>query len=126
MLLTEKREELLEGNYDSGDNADRMAKSRLHSSTNTAIQELVKIAESPYISNSEVFDPDDIFRLLRALLIPSNNEITDEASALIGADAEVTDEYRAFNDRLRMQMAKLIIEDSAEWTEENAPEWEKR
>jgi hypothetical protein len=115
VILTEKREELLTGRYDGSDAARRNQKSRLRKSAQTALEELTMIAQSPHIDHSEVFDPDDVFQLLRALLAPDQEHLeagdltNDDFTHIVTRD-KYTDEFAAYSDRLQLQMSKLILE----------------
>ena len=71
VILTEKRNELLNGNYDMSDSTDRAAKHRLKTSSQSAIDDLIKIAQSPHIDNSEALPPEKIGELIEALYIPT-------------------------------------------------------
>jgi hypothetical protein len=106
VILTEQRERLLSGKYEGSDTAERAQRHRLKNSTKVAIDELIQIAESPVLDNSDVFDPDDVFRLLRALYTPSQDHLEEESGLIDHGDA--TPEYRAYTDRLYVQIDKVI------------------
>jgi hypothetical protein len=71
------------------------------------------VAESPHIDTTEVFDPDDVFRLLSAIMEPDPMYV--EGGGLGGGDPgedlpqTTTDEqYQAYTDRLYVQLDKLM------------------
>lgn len=129
VLLNDKRESVLNAEYDGSDAALRNQKSRLRSSSRTALKELIEVAQSHEIDNTEVFDPDDVFRLLRALLTPRQEDLEPDEFVNIVSEEEYTDRFRAYSDRLQMQLAKLALastldRDMSEWTGENTPQWD--
>jgi len=71
VILTERRKELLQGDYDSENSADRMALLRLRNSTQTNLEELIQIAQSPHVNNSETLPAEKVGQLLQALYIPT-------------------------------------------------------
>jgi len=93
VLLTEKREQVLNGKYDGSDTALRNQKSRLRSSARTALAELVQVAASPEIDNADVFEPNEIARLLDALMAPNGTGIQPRWG-FDGDPAEYRDTYR--------------------------------
>lgn len=108
VLLTEKREKVLTGEYDGSDAALRNQKSRLRESSKTVLDELIQVAESPEIDNRDVFDPDDVFRLLRAIMTPRQEDLEpDEFVNVVTVDKQNA-EFRAYTDRLYIQMDKLM------------------
>jgi hypothetical protein len=112
VLLTEQRENVLNGEYDGSDAALRNQKSRLRTSSQTALQELTQVAESHELDHTEIFDPDDVFRLLRALLLPKSMHFPDgELPGGLVHEHETTDEWEAYRSRLQVQLAKLVIND---------------
>lgn len=126
VILTDRRKELLREGYDPSEQTERNAMSRFRKSTRTALTEMIEIAESPHVDHTEFFDPDDVFRLLRALLMPSH-ELDQMGGGPISRD-DYSDEFTPYHDRLRMQLAKLALAstmeiDMSDWTDENAPEW---
>lgn len=104
-FLTDRRREVLTGDYDLDDPADRQLKRRTENDATAALSELIEVAESPYIDTTEVFDTEKIAHLITALLTPSHVNL--ESGGLVGPDdldhpatAETTDEYQQFRDRL--------------------------
>lgn len=110
VLLTDRRKELLSEGYDPSNATERGQKHRLKESTHTAFGELIEIAESPYIDNSEFFDANDVGRLIGALLTPSINET--ESGGLVGGDldqdrpevADLSDDFQQFRDKLYLAL----------------------
>jgi hypothetical protein len=66
-LLTDRRREIISEEYDPSDASNRQLKWRLKKDTETTLKELVEIARSPTIDNSEFFDPGLIEQLITAL-----------------------------------------------------------
>jgi len=93
VLLTEKREQVLSGEYDGSDTALRNQKSRLRDSARTALAELVQVAASPEIDNADVFEPNEVARLLDALMVPNGTTITPRWN-FDGNPDEYRDTYR--------------------------------
>jgi hypothetical protein len=114
VFLTPERQAVLEGDYDGAENTERTHRSRIRSRSRTALDELVQVAESPAIDTTEVFDPDDVFRLLRAIMSPDPMYV--DGGGLVGGDldedrpevASVDDEFNAYTDRLYVQLDKLM------------------
>lgn len=102
IFLTDSRRDVLEANADDlTDQSLRNAKSRIRVRSRLALEELTEVAESMEIENSEVFDPDDVFRFLRALMLP------DE---YVAPDEEPPEDFQQYRDRLHVQMDKLLRE----------------
>jgi len=76
VFLTEKREAVLNGEYDGSDDALRNQKSRLRRSAQTALQELITVAASPEVENADIFEPNDLARLVDALMVPQGSTLT--------------------------------------------------
>jgi hypothetical protein len=108
VLLNEKREDLISGGYDSDDPTERNRKSRLKQSADVAFDELIEVARSPVIDSREVFEPDDVARLLRALLMPSPKHTSGGGLVFPNNDADIDDatvadiddDYQRYMDRL--------------------------
>lgn len=120
VLLTEKREKVLRGDYDGSDSALRNQKSRLRRSADTALGELIHVARSPYIDHTEVFDPEEVGEFLELLLTPTGPGHTTSGGLLVDLAAEedmdaptadVTDEFRNYQNALIAEMARLVIDD---------------
>lgn len=71
-FLTDRRREFLTGDYDLDDSADRHLKRRTEKGAILALDELIEVAESPHVDNSEVFEAEKVDRLLTALLDEAN------------------------------------------------------
>jgi hypothetical protein len=105
VLITKGRAEILE-NYDSKNSTHRTRKYRLQKSTKTVLDELIEIAQSPNIDNTEVFDPNQIDRLISTLvgaygLWPDPDHLTDN----------VNDDYQ--NDLLA-RLGRIVIESQSD------------
>lgn len=74
-----------------------------------ALEELTMIAESQHIDHTDVFDPDDVFRFLRALLTAdaTHHYATDEVPTMVTDDV-LDDDFLAYRDRLYVQMDKFL------------------
>ena len=102
-FLTPERRSVLNGEYDGAENVERTHKSRIRARSRTALEELIEVAESNEIDTREVFDPDDVFRLLRAILSP------DEYTGPAYPDPDAPDEWLAYHYRMQMQIQKLTL-----------------
>lgn len=125
IFLTENRREVLEGTSDWEQASIQNEKSRIKNRAGDALEELIEVAESPHIDHTDALDPDDVFRLLRALLTPMHR-LDEMDGGLIGRE-DYPDDFQPYHDRLRMQMAKLALAstvDMSQWTDENAPGWQ--
>lgn len=118
-FLTDRRREFLDGDYDLDNPADRQIKHQIKKDAQAAIEELTEVAESPHIDTTEVFDPDDVFFLLRAIMGPDpkhtegggvfggrNHEEYQEENPDVALD--VDDDFLAYQDRLYVQLDKLM------------------
>lgn len=120
VILTDRREKLLSGDYNADDSADRMAKSRLNDSATVALNELTQIADSPHVDHTDIFSPEDVHQFLRALLTATHADHV-EAGGLITspeeeeqADLPTVDysaEFENYQNELRANLAKLVLED---------------
>ncbi|MBX0306065.1 hypothetical protein [Haloarcula salinisoli] len=107
-FLTDRRRDYLAGEYDGSDSAERHLKYSLRESSELALSELVEVAESPLIDNTEVFDPDEVFRLLRALLSPRQEDLEPDEFVTIVEPEKYGDEFVAYADALYVQMDKVM------------------
>lgn len=78
VFLTDSRREVLNGEYDGADNVRRTHKTRIRSKSRTALSELIDVATSPEIDNSDVFEPEQIRVLLTTLLVGSGGFEDDD------------------------------------------------
>lgn len=111
MFLTEKREAVLNGEYDGSDDALRNQKSRLRRSAQTALQELITVAASPEIENAEVFDPEQIHILLKILLTGRGGLVGDD----VPADLEAWHPAKEYRNEMYVAIDQVLRN-----TEENA------
>lgn len=126
IFLTENRRDVLEGTSDWEQASIQNEKSRIKNRAGNALEELIEVAESPHIDHTDALHPDDVFRLLRALLSASHR--LDEMGTGPITAKDYPDDLQPYHDRLRMQLAKLALAgtvDMSEWTDENAPEWQE-
>jgi len=91
-FLTDERRAVLNGEYDGAANTERTHKSRIRARSRQAIEELIEVAQSPEIDNGDVFDPDDLARLVDALMAPREATITPRWN-YGGTPDEFRDEY---------------------------------
>lgn len=108
VFLTDERREVLNGNYDGKANTERTHKSRIRARATTALDELTEVAKSPHIDHTEVFEPDAVFRFLRALLTPDHTHHRDDKFGGLTDDSAKTDEFQHYEDRLYVQLNKFI------------------
>lgn len=71
-FLTEKRRSVLIGEFDGSDSSERTHKSLIRTRARTAIRELIEVARSDQIDNADVFEPNDLARLIDALMVPDD------------------------------------------------------
>jgi hypothetical protein len=86
VILTEKRREVLNQEYDGSGSSERTHHSLTRQQSQTALEELVEVAESPIIHNPDVFDAETVVNLVSALLtIPDHldPENPDDHTALM-------------------------------------------
>jgi hypothetical protein len=88
-FLTESRREVLAGEWDGEPSTERSKKSQIRTRARAAVGELIEVAQSPEIENADVFEPEEVGRLLAAILNDPNQMPT--AGGLIVEDAEATD-----------------------------------
>jgi hypothetical protein len=118
-FLTERRREVLEGltaeEMGIHEGTRREHRAALKRQAKAALSELIEVAESDEIDQTDVFDPDEIFRLLATLLHakPSAGHYEGEVpGGLVDRDDitdPYTDEFTAYRDRLQLRMAKLVL-----------------
>jgi hypothetical protein len=120
IFLTDNRRNVLEGESDWSQKAIINEKGRIRTRADAALEELIEVAESPHVDNTQTFDPDDLFRFLQAVLTPDPEHV--ESGGLVGgadidddvpedAQADVSDDFRHYRDHVQVQLAKLVIED---------------
>lgn len=67
-VLTTKQREVLNGEFEGSDNAERIHRHRIEERSQKALEELIEVAESDEHDNSEVFPPEVIRELLQAIM----------------------------------------------------------
>lgn len=67
VFLTDTRKEVLK-NYDSSDSNHRAHKSRIKNDARTALLELLALAATEEIDNSDIFEPKQVRALIQTLL----------------------------------------------------------
>lgn len=68
VFLTETRRNVLNGEYEGNDDSLTVEKSRIRTRARTALEELIELARSDEIDNSEVFEIHELNALLRGLM----------------------------------------------------------
>ena len=69
-ILTDKRREVLKETYEGSESTRQSHRSNIRTRSKEALRELVEVAESDEIANHDVFAPDVIEELLRAIMGP--------------------------------------------------------
>jgi hypothetical protein len=69
-ILTDTHRKVLEGTYDGNESTEQSHRSNIRTRTKEGLRELIEIAESDEIDNKDVFEPELIERLLRAMMGP--------------------------------------------------------
>jgi hypothetical protein len=81
VFLTDTRRKVLMGEYDGADSNERSHRSRIRSRARTALDELLAIAASEEIDNSEVFEAEKLRALITTLKRPGGFQEQDEEYA---------------------------------------------
>lgn len=92
IFLTENRRDVLNGESDWSVQSVRNERSRIKNLARLALAELIEVAESPEIDNADVFEPDDVARLVDSLMAPEGTAITPRWT-YDGSSDEFRDEY---------------------------------
>lgn len=90
-FLTDARRDILNDEYDGADATRRSHKSKIRSRSRTALMELIEVARSDEIDNVGVFEPNELARLLNALMVPDDG--LTPRSNFEGTDEEYRTEY---------------------------------
>jgi len=94
VFLTDERRDVLNGEYQGADSTERVHRANIRKRAKKAIQELIEVAQSPEIENtSEVFEPDEIARLIDSLMVPQDATLTPRWN-FDGDPEEYRDTYR--------------------------------
>lgn len=91
VFLTDARRDVLNGEFDGKEITKRSQKSKIRTRSRLAIDELIDVFESDEIDNTKSFDPEQIARLIRALM-PHPDEI-ESFPEYDGTAEEHTNEY---------------------------------
>jgi hypothetical protein len=91
-ILTDKRRDVLKGEYNGSDVALRNQKSRIRKSAKAAIADLQLIARSDEIESAGTFEPNEMARLVNALMVPSADGLKPRRN-FEGTDEEYRAEY---------------------------------
>jgi hypothetical protein len=112
VLLTDERRDVLAGEYEGSGAALRNQKSRIRQSGDTALRELIEIADSPHVDQMEVFDQKLVAELVHTLVKPNWEHHYTEAEpgpGQHGSTKERTDEWRAYRSGLLLALAEVVI-----------------
>jgi hypothetical protein len=101
-FLTENRRDVLTDDCDWSTQAVRNERSRIKNLARIALAELIEVAESQEIDTRDVFDPDDVFNLLQAILLP------DGYVGPYYPSSDAPDEWLAYHYRIQIQLQKLV------------------
>jgi hypothetical protein len=69
-FLTDTQKAVLADEYDGSDSARRAQKSRIRSRARQSIADLITVAQSDAVDNEDIFDPNDLARLIDSLMTP--------------------------------------------------------
>lgn len=122
VFLTDERRKVLAGDYEGPDATKRSHKSRIRSRARLALEELTEVAESPVIDSRDVFDPEDVRKLLQAIMLPDrrhiergglfqgrdHREIQEQADDLDLPILEADEDWLAYQDRLYVQLDSVL------------------
>lgn len=112
-FLTDERRAVLTGDYEGSESVERTHKSRIRRRARSAISELIEVAQSPVIENSEVFDPSEIGTLLFWIMHDTSQttgggligEIEDESLPTV----DYTDEFEQYRRAVHSEVAQEIM-----------------
>lgn len=112
-FLTDERRAVLTGDYGGSENVERTHKSRIRQRANSAISELIEVAQSPVIENADVFDPAEIGTLLFWIMHdPSQTttgglvgEVEDESLPTV----DYTDKFEQYRRAVHSEVAQEIM-----------------
>jgi hypothetical protein len=120
VFLTDERRDVLNFDYDGADSTERAHRTNIRARAHTALQELIEVAESPAINHAKemqstgehVFPPEDVRRLLVALLTPNYQNLEpgdDDPDDFVTfvSEEKYTDEFARFSDQLQKELAQL-------------------
>lgn len=111
-FLTDERRAVLTGDYDGSESVERTHKSRIRQRARSAISELIEVAQSPEIENSEVFSPSQIGTLL-FWIMHDPAETTSPSGGLLGLgiheDTEYSDEFEQYRRAVHSEVGQEIM-----------------
>lgn len=100
IFLTDERRKVLEGDADHlTEESERVIKSRIRVRARMALEELTEVAQSPVIKTESVFEPDDVRRLVIALLTPDEPDVPG---------VELSDDWEEYQDRLDSNISRAL------------------
>lgn len=85
VFLTDSRREVLRGEYDGAESTEKSKKSHIRTQSKMALDELIEVAHSPEIDNSDVFDPEKLHILIRTLTVGAGGLIGDDVPPAVKA-----------------------------------------
>jgi hypothetical protein len=111
-FLTDERRAVLAGDYDGSESVERTHKSRIRQRARSAIEELIEVAQSPVIENSDVFSPSQIGTLL-FWIMHDPAETTTPSGGLLGLgiheDTEYSDDFIQYQRAVHSEVAQEIM-----------------
>jgi len=121
IFLTDNRRNVLEGTSEWSEKSIINEKARIKNRASLALEELTEVAESDKIDHTDAFDPDDVFRLLSALLTGLHSEHIETSGVVEDAtrddvddlpddpQADFSDEFENYQNELRTHLARLVL-----------------
>lgn len=106
--MTDKRRAVLTDDYDGSDKTEGVHRTNIRARSRTALSELIEVAESPVIDNTKVFDPAEVFRLLRALLTPQQEDLEPDEHVTVVSPEKYGDDFVAYADSVYVQVDKVM------------------
>jgi hypothetical protein len=100
VILTEKRRDVLNQEYSGAGSSERTHHSLIRQRSQTALDELVEVAESPVIHNPDVFDTKTLAKLVKTLLTVPEHLDEDNPD-----DEAAIADYLDYRDRLKGSLA---------------------
>ena len=100
VFITDTRQDVLNGEYNGSQSNLRSHKSRIRAKAKVALSELIEVASSPVIDNTEVFSPEQVELLLYAL--------TAGRGGLEGDDIPVQKQAWTPDPQYRLEMLEVL------------------
>lgn len=112
VFLTDTRRDVLEGEFDGPDATKRSHKSRIRTRARMALQELIEVAQSSEIDNTDVFEPKEITSFTESLIF---NGRSGGITPMLNWEGDYDDYYSEY--AYQRQLAHLLSHQMKNWDE---------